>query len=103
MSEVLTEILARRKDRAIAIVLNMKEKEVDPLLPDDRRGREVSLKLRKVVLDQINDLHDLCADVLRSATAGGEVVLNEHYLQLIAELHEHVVGNGQNGHALVGS
>jgi hypothetical protein len=88
VSEVLTEILAKRRDRAIAIVLGVHDRDLKSYLPP-----EVSAKLRKVVLDQLNEFHDLCIDVLRSLD-NGEVLLNDHYLALLAEVHEAVVGNG---------
>jgi hypothetical protein len=69
------ELLKRRRDRAIAIVLGVKERQCDHYLPAD-----VSAKLRKVILDQFNDLFDACLDVSRSDD-GPAVVLNELYQQ----------------------
>lgn len=92
MSDVLTEVLAKRRDRAIGIVLGVKERECDRHLPP-----EVSKKLRKVVLDQLNEFYDLCLDVLRSLD-NGDVVLNERYLEMLAEVHTAVVGNGNGRH-----
>src|SRR4051812_27144438 len=98
MSEVLTEILAKRRDRAIATILNVKEREVDPHLCQSQRGREASAKLRKVVLDQLNEIHDLTLDVLRSFESSEGVVLNEHYLTLLSEIHDALVTNGNGRH-----
>jgi hypothetical protein len=90
-TDVLTDILARRRDRAIAVLLGVKEKEVDQYLP-----AEVRLRLRKAILDQLNEFHSMVIDVMRSLD-NGEVVLNELYLEKIDQLHEVVVGrNGQN-------
>jgi hypothetical protein len=91
-SEVLTDLLGKRKDRAIGIVLGVKERECDRFLPP-----EVSKKLRKVVLDQLNEFHDLCLDVMRSLD-DGDVVLNERYFEMLAEVHNAVVGNGNGRH-----
>lgn len=89
---VLSEMLARRRDRAISIVLGTKEKECDSYLP-----RESSQRLRKVVLDQINDLVDFAMDLCNSLDTG-EVVLNEEYLQKLDDVHEIVVLS-KNGHS----
>lgn len=81
----MDELLARRRDRAIAIILSFKERECDRHLPP-----EVSAKLRKIILDQLNDFHDLCADALSSDE---RVVWNELFLQKIDEMHD-VLVNG---------
>jgi hypothetical protein len=60
------EILKRRRDRAIAIILSVKEREVDPLLSQMPGGTRASQLLRKVVLDQINDLYALALDIANS-------------------------------------
>lgn len=93
MADVLADIVARRRDRAIAAVLGVKEREVDPLVPD-----QVARRLRKVVLDQFNDYTSLVMDVLTSLTEGqadgSTVILNEHWLVKIAEIHDAVTGTG---------
>lgn len=63
-------LLARRRDRSIAIILGVKERECDPYLPE-----EASRKLRKVILDQFNDFAMLVHDLADSG-----VVLNQEYL-----------------------
>lgn len=85
MQQVIADVLARRRDRAIAILLGLKDRECDSYLP-----RDVSIKLRKAILDQFNEMHDLCVDVMRSLDTG-EVVLNEIYLQKLDELHAKIV------------
>lgn len=80
--QLLGDILARRRDRAIAIILGFRERECDSYLPPD-----VSHKLRKVVLDQLNDYHDLCSDLIRSLDSD-EVVLNELFVQRLDSIHE---------------
>ena len=89
MQPVIADLLAKRRDRAISIVLGVKEREADQYLPP-----EVRQKLRKVVLDQMNDLCDLVMDIARSLDTG-EVVLNEAYLEKIDEMHNALVGNGR--------
>lgn len=95
MQEVVTDIVARRRDRAIASLLGIKEREVDQYLPADVKAR-----LRKAILDQINDLYGLFVDVMKSYDTDDEtVVLNELYLQKLDEVHRTVVLNGaRNGH-----
>lgn len=82
MQQLLGDILAKRRDRAIAIVLGVKERECDAHLPP-----EASRKLRKVVLDQLNDFHDLCVDVMRSLDTG-DIHLNEVYMQKLDSIHD---------------
>lgn len=88
MDTALVDLLARRRDRAIAIILRVKEQECDRHLPMD-----ASMKMRKVVLDQMNSFYDVCADIVNSLDNGG-TVLNDHWLQKIDELHDFVV-NGK--------
>lgn len=85
MQPVLTTILAKRRDRAIAIMLGVKEREADSYLPP-----EVSARLRKVILDQVNELTDLMVDLAASFDTG-TVVLNEHYLTKLDEVHRAVI------------
>lgn len=74
------QLIARRRDRAIAIVLSVKERECDEFLPD-----EASRKLRKAVLDQFNDLYGFCVDLLHSAEPVTPVV-NLEYLERLDAL-----------------
>jgi hypothetical protein len=67
----IERLVARRRDRAIAIVLALKERECDAYLPE-----EASRKLRKVILDQFNELAALVGDVADSG-----VILNQEYLE----------------------
>jgi hypothetical protein len=84
MQTAVAEVLAKRRDRAIAICLGVKEREVDGYLP-----RPVQAKLRKVILDQFNEFYDLASDLLRSLDRD-DIVLNEVYLDRIAALHDDV-------------
>lgn len=92
--DVVTDLINRRRDKAIAAILGVKEREADPHLPEGARRA-----LRKVVLDQLNDLTGLVADLVAALTTAQDdtVVLNELYLTKIAEIHEAVTANG-NGH-----
>lgn len=85
MNSALMEMLAKRRDRSISIILGTKERECDRDL-----SREASQKLRKVILDQVNDLVDFAIDVCDSLDTGG-VILNEQYLTKLDELHDAVV------------
>lgn len=86
MNQMITEVLGKRRDRAIAIVLGLKERECDKHLPPETRH-----KLRKVVLDQFNDLYDFAVDLLESLDQGG-VQINELYLEKLDQLHDDVSG-----------
>lgn len=63
------DILRKRRDRTIAIILGVKERELDPLLMQEPGGSRASAMMRKVVLDQINDFYDLALDVTSSGEA----------------------------------
>jgi len=86
MATVLQEMLGRRRDRAISIVLGLKEREVDRYLPPASQA-----KLRKVILDQINEFADFANDVCNSLDTG-DVVLNAEYLKKLDAMYDAVVG-----------
>lgn len=90
MDESVQDVLAKRRQRVLAIILGVKERECDAYLPP-----EASAKLRKVILDQINEYHDLMLDLTQAPKVSGEsgILLNAFYLQKIDELHEAVVGS----------
>lgn len=77
------KLLHRRRDRAIAIILGVKERECDFYLPD-----EVSRSLRKVILDQFNDFATIAEDL-----ASSNVVLNQRYLEKLDSILEHLDGD----------
>jgi hypothetical protein len=85
MNSALIDLLNKRRDRAIAIILRTKEQECDRYLPPEQ-----SAKLRKVVLDQVNNLSDMVVDLMGSLQDNSGVVLNEYYLQRLDDLHEMV-------------
>lgn len=91
MQAALEQLLRKRRDRSIAIILGFKEREVDRHLPPP-----VQAKLRKVVLDQFNEFFELIHDVAGSLD-NGEVVLNEEYLGKIDEMHDAIAALGANG------
>jgi hypothetical protein len=80
----LQDLLEKRCRRSIAVILGVKEREVDEYLPKDAQ-----MKLRKVVMDQLNDFCALATDILESTSDG--VVLNDIWLQKIDEVHRAVV------------
>lgn len=91
MQDALSDLLKRRRDRAIAIILSIKERECDPHLP-----REARAKLRKVVLDQFNEFYDVTMDIMQSLDPDDRVVLNELWLRKLDEIHKAVVANGKD-------
>lgn len=72
------ELIGKRRDRAIAIILGFKEDNCDEYLPDDIKER-----LRKVILDQINDVCNFSIDVAEEKT-----VINEEFLKRLVSLGE---------------
>ncbi len=86
MSELVEEILAKRRDRAIAIVLSCKERDCDQHLPPEARA-----KLRKVILDQMNDVVDVAMDLIHAVECKHDPIINELWLEKISEIHDAVV------------
>lgn len=80
----LMHLLAKRKDRSIAIILTVKERDCDKHLPE-----HASLRLRKVILDQLNEMYSMMIDVADSLDAG-DVTLNEMYLTKLDAIYEAV-------------
>lgn len=81
-TDLVKAMIGKRRDKSIAIILSVKDKECDPYLTE-----EASKDLRKAVLDQINDLCDLACDLLDSV-ASEDLILNETYLKKIDAMHE---------------
>ncbi len=81
MDDSLRDLLARRKNRTLAIMLTEKEFIVDPHVPPD-----AARKMRKVILDQVNDYHDFCVDVLEAKDGGMQINL------LALEKLEEIIG-----------
>jgi len=73
-----TNLLAKRRDRIIASFLSFKEKECDIFL-----SAEVSSKLRKKFLDDINDLCDIAFDLIKSE----DVVWNEEFMNRLDDIY----------------
>jgi hypothetical protein len=84
MQPSLDALLAKRRDRAIAIILGVKERECDM-----RLSHEQSNKLRKVVLDQLNEFYDIVVDVMKSFDSD-DIVMNDMYLNKLDQVHEGV-------------
>lgn len=84
-NDAVSDMIAKRRDRAIATILRVKETECDQFLPVD-----ASKRLRKVVLDEMNDFHVMVTDLFSSFDNG--VVMNDLWLQKIEELHSHLLG-----------
>lgn len=85
MQDALAAVLAKRKDRTLAVILGVKEREIDQFLPHDAQRR-----LRKAILDGVNDFYEMVVDVMGSLDSG-DVVLNQAYLDKIDEMYDHVV------------
>ncbi len=84
--EQLTALLAKRRDRTLGAILGAKERDVDPHLSIQVRHR-----FRKVILDEINEYHSMVLDVMSSLDMEEHVVLNDYWLQRIAEIHDVVM------------
>lgn len=95
------DILRKRRDRTIAIILGLKEREVDPLLLQEPGGQRASNMLRKVILDQINDFYDMSLDVASSGEADAfefnPEVWGPRIEGRLNDIHRVVVSLGHNG------
>lgn len=92
MQRALQDLLRKRMDRAIATVLSAKEQGVDQHLDGSPASSDASRRLRKEVLDQFNSFYEVCLDVMGSLDTG-EVVLNEHFLKKIDDIHRSVTSD----------
>lgn len=80
------ELIRKRRDRSIAIIMNIKEREVDKILKAAPGGIEASRRLRKVILDQMNEFCDLATDVALSGEAGEFWFNDELWNQRLGEI-----------------
>lgn len=85
MQPALENVLRRRRDRAIAICLGVKERKCDQHLPE-----QAQRELRKVILDQFNDFHSLVIDIADSLDSG-DVTLNELYLEKLEDKLDQII------------
>jgi hypothetical protein len=85
----LRALLEKRRGRAIRAILGCKERAVDPLLPDTGAAEVASEELRRVVLEELNDMVEVALGYVHAQQP--VVVVNEHYLRLLAEVHAAVV------------
>lgn len=74
--------LGKRRDRAIATLLSFKERECDRHLPPD-----VSQRLRKEILDQINEVCDVAFDIISD-----DIIINEIIQDKLNLIYESVSG-----------
>jgi hypothetical protein len=73
--------LGKRRDRAIATILSFKERECDQFLPP-----EVAQRLRKEILDQINEVCDVAFDLINDV----DVVWNEEFMDRLDDLYDKI-------------
>jgi hypothetical protein len=68
-----TRLFEKRRNRAIAVILGFKEDYCDSFLPED-----VSQDLRKVILDEFNDVCNLAIDLMEEG-----VIFNQEFFDRI--------------------
>ena len=95
------QLIKKRKDRAIGIVLRVKEREIDPILDELPNGDRLSARLRKVILDQFNELAELACDVASSGEAGtfwfNDEVWEKRFEAIFDELEQKAGATNGNG------
>lgn len=74
--DYVTKLITNRGNKAIAMILSAKEDLCDPHISD-----EAASVVRKVVLDQVNELIELALDSVADARQVGEVVYNDEYMR----------------------
>lgn len=84
MEKGIKDLLDRRKNRSIAIIMAAMEESAYEYLPED-----VASSIRKVTLDQINDFYNLVLDVLNSMD-NSNVALNKYYLDILEDIHSYI-------------
>lgn len=85
MQPGVKELIDKRCRRSIAVVLGVKEREVDRYLPP-----EVQVKLRKVLIDTFNDFSNVVWDVVESFE-GTQVLVNDIWIEKLEEIYAAVV------------
>lgn len=75
----MRELLEKRCRRSIAVVLSAKEREADQYL-----SLEAQQRLRKVIMDQFNELTLLAIDIVESLESGS--VVNELWIEKMEEI-----------------
>lgn len=85
MEASIRHLLARRRARAISTILGVKERRCDRFLP-----YEAQEELRRVVLAQINDFHDLFFDLLKVVEDDGYVI-NDLYLDRLDAKYDELI------------
>ena len=80
-------LVERRRGRAIKTILGHAEAHLFAAANADTVAA-----FRKVVLDELNGLTTVALEVFESAAAGGNPI-NEHWLRLVEEMHDVIVGD----------
>ena len=88
MQAELQQLIDRRRGRAIKAILRVKERDVDPIVPP-----HVAAELRRVVLEELNDLTEVVVAVVDSLLDDSTTNVNEHWISLVEEIHGAVVGD----------
>ncbi len=84
----IDKLLETRGNKAIAIILSAKEELCDPHIT-----QESAAIMRKVVLDQVNDLVEVALDLIHD---NGDTIYNDEYFRRrIDAIYNEVVPNGR--------
>lgn len=70
--------IAKRRDKAIAVILRAKEDECDSYLPPDVRA-----KFRKTILDQVNEYHEMTMEILKFSL--GTAAINDEFVDRLVD------------------
>lgn len=76
--------LAKRTKKSIAILMSYKERQCDQYLP-----KEISQELRKVILDEMNDLANVASDLISE-----DIIWNEEFYEKFDQIHKAVIDKG---------
>lgn len=86
MGQELSNLLSSSHKRLVASIMRHVEKDVYPYLTLEARR-----ELRDVVVRAAGAYHDTALDCLKATSPGEDVVINDHMLELLEQMHRVVV------------
>lgn len=85
----IRQMAVEQRKRLVAMMMEHFEKQVLPLLPSVARS-SARTAFRDKLMDAVGRYHDYTLDALKAASATSDSVVNDLYLQQIAEIHRAV-------------
>lgn len=89
----IRQMAIEQRKRLVAMVMEHFEKRALPLIPVAQR-QVARTEFRDKLMDAVGRYHDYTLDALKAASATSDSVVNDLYLQQIAEIHRAVTSHG---------